>query len=162
MKVELEDVDKLIEKNGKAKSSLIPLLQDIQHEYNWLPPETLRHVAEELGLPLIDVYGAATFYRSLSLKPRGRHIGTVCVGTACHVRGGERIVDAISREYGIRPGETTQDMNFTLETVNCLGCCAIGPILVLDGEYHGQMTSQRSLVLVRRKIGRGDEESEET
>jgi NADH-quinone oxidoreductase subunit E len=104
----------------------------------------------------------ATFYRSLSLKPRGKHIGTVCVGTACHVRGGQRIVDEISREFGIGPGETTQDLNFTLETVNCLGCCAIGPILVLDGEYHGQMTPQRSLALLRRKVGRTDEEAEES
>lgn len=143
VKVELERVNKLIEKSGKVKSSLIPILQEIQYEYNWLPPEALRHVAEKLEVSLTDVYGVATFYRSFSLKPRGKHIGTVCVGTACHVRGGQRIVDEISREFGIKPGETTEDLNFTLETVNCLGCCAIGPIFVLDGEYYGEMTTRK-------------------
>lgn len=150
MKVELEKVNRLIEKSGKAKSSLIPILQDVQCEYNWLPPEVLKHVAEELEVSLIDVYGAATFYRSFSLKPRGKHIGTVCLGTACHVRGSQRIVDEISREFGIKPGETTEDLNFTLETVNCLGCCAIGPILVLDGEYYGEMTTRKVSSLLEK------------
>ncbi len=150
IKIELSKIDQVIERCEKAKSSLIPILQDIQHEYNWLPPEVLKHVAERLDVPLIGVYGAATFYRSFSLKPRGKHIGTVCVGTACHVRGGQRIVDAISREFGIEPGETTEDLNFTLETVNCLGCCAIGPILVLDGEYYGEMTTRKVSSLLEK------------
>jgi len=152
MKVDVERVDQLIEKGGKRKSSLIAVLQDLQSEYNWLPPEVLKRVSERLGVPLIDVCGVATFYRSFSLKPRGKHIATVCLGTACHVRGGQRIVDAIYRDLGVRPGETTRDLRFTLETVNCLGCCAIGPIMVLDGEYFGQMTSQRALGLLRQKV----------
>jgi NADH-quinone oxidoreductase subunit E len=152
MKVERAKVDAFVEKRGGSKSALIPILQDVQNECNWLPPEALRRVALKLEVPLVDVYGVATFYRSFSLKPRGKHIGVVCLGTACHVRGGQRIVDAIYRELGVKPGETTDDMNFTLETVNCLGCCAIGPILLLDGEYHGQMTAQRSVAMLREKV----------
>ncbi len=161
MTVDLGKVDQLIAKCGADKSALIPILQDVQCEFNWLPPEAMRHVARKLEMPLIDVYGVATFYRSFSLTPRGKHIGTVCLGTACHVRGGQRIVDEVTRELGIGPGETTEDMSFTLETVNCLGCCAIGPILVLDGEYHGEMTPQRSLALIRKKVRRSNEETED-
>lgn len=152
MSADMAKIDGLVEKRGGLKSALIPILQDIQNEINWLPPEVLRRVAEKLEVSLIDVYGVATFYRSFSLKPRGKHIGVICLGTACHVRGGQRIVDAVYREFGVRPQETTDDMNFTLETVNCLGCCAIGPILMLDGEYHGQMTAQRSVAMLREKI----------
>ena len=161
MIVDMGKVDHLIAKSGAEKSALIPILQDVQGEFNWLPPEAMRHVARKLEMSLIDVYGVATFYRSFSLNPRGKHIGTVCLGTACHVRGGQRIVDEVARELGIGPGETTEDLSFTLETVNCLGCCAIGPILVLDGEYHGEMTPQRSLALIKKKVRRSNEETED-
>lgn len=150
MQINTEKIDFLINKYGARRESLIPLLQDIQSFLNWLPEEVIREVAKKLGIPLIDVYSVATFYRSFSLKPRGRHLITVCLGTACHVRGGQRIVEAISRELGIKPGETTKDMKFSLETVNCLGCCAIGPIVVVDGEYYGGMTSQKALSLIKR------------
>ncbi|KPL00261.1 MAG: NADH dehydrogenase [candidate division Zixibacteria bacterium SM23_73_3] len=143
MPTETDVVDSLIHKYGAKKEALIPILQDIQTDLNWLPEEVLKAVAEKLQVPLIDVYGAATFYRTFSLKPRGKHIVTVCVGTACHVRGGQRIVDEIGRRLEIAPGETTQDKNFTLETVNCLGCCAIGPIVVIDGEYYGEMITRK-------------------
>jgi len=150
MQINTEKIDFLINKYGARRESLIPLLQDIQSFLNWLPEEVIREVAKKLGIPLIDVYSVATFYRSFSLKPRGKHLITVCLGTACHVRGGQRIVEAISRELGIKPGETTKDMKFSLETVNCLGCCAIGPIVVVDGEYYGGMTSQKALSLIKR------------
>lgn len=150
MQVDSKKISGIIDKYGKYRNVLIPILQDIQTEYNWLPRETLVIVAHELDIPLMDIYGVATFYRTFSLKPRGRHIITVCQGTACHVRGGQRIGDAISRELGILPGETTGDMKFTLETANCLGCCAIGPIVMLDGEYFGGMTSQKALTLIKR------------
>ena len=140
-----EVVDDCIQKNG---NSLIPVLQDIQSHYNYLPEEIFDEVSRKMNIPLIDVYGVATFYKSFSLTPKGKHIITVCVGTACHVRGGQRIVDKISRELEIEPGETTPDMNFTLETVNCLGCCAIGPIMMIDGEYYGQMTIQKAISLL--------------
>jgi len=106
--------------------------------------------SEGLEIPLIDVYGVATFYKSFSLKPRGKHLITACLGTACHVRGGPRIVDELQRKLKIKPGETTDDGEYTLETVNCLGCCAIGPIVVKDGIYHGQMNPQRVDSLLER------------
>ena len=143
MPAETDLVESLIRKHGAKKEALIPLLQDVQADLNWLPQDVLKAVAEKLQVPLMDVYGVATFYRTFSLKPRGKHIITACVGTACHVRGGQRIVDEISRRLSIAPGETTPDMSFTLETVNCLGCCAIGPIVVIDGEYFGEMTTRR-------------------
>lgn len=155
MKVDAIKIDRLVKKNGNGRNSLIPILQDIQLELNWLPEEALEIVALELGIPLIDVYGVTTFYRTFSLKPRGKHIVTVCLGTACHVRGGQRVADTISRELGINPGETSENMKFTLETVNCLGCCAIGPIIMVDGEYYGGMTSQKALTLLKRIEGEG-------
>ena len=143
MQGETDVVESLVHKYGAKKEALIPILQDIQSDLNWLPEEVLKAVAEKLQMPLIDVYGIASFYRTFSLKPRGKHIITVCVGTACHVRGGQRIVDEIGRRLEIAPGETTQDKNFTLETVNCLGCCALGPIVMIDGEYYGEMTTRK-------------------
>ncbi|NQV19483.1 MAG: NADH-quinone oxidoreductase subunit NuoE [Armatimonadetes bacterium] len=140
-----EVVDECIQKNG---NTLIPVLQDIQSHYNYLPEEIFDEVSQKMNIPLIDVYGVATFYKSFSLTPKGKHIITVCMGTACHVRGGQRIAERIARELEIEPGETTSDMNFTLETVNCLGCCAIGPIIMIDGEYYGQMTIQKAISLL--------------
>ena len=150
MQVDTETLDSLIDKYGARREALIPVLQDIQTRLNWLPEEVLVAVAQRFEIPLIDLYGIVTFYKSFSLKPRGDHLVTVCLGTACHVRGGQRIVEAIARELGINPGETTEDLKFSLETVNCLGCCAIGPIVVIDGEYYGGMTSQKALSLIRR------------
>jgi NADH-quinone oxidoreductase subunit E len=153
MEINTDKITSIIGKHGKYKNVLIPILQDIQTEFNWLPQETLEIVSRELNIPLMDVYGVATFYRTFSLKPRGKHIITVCHGTACHVRGGARISEAISRALGIQPGETRDDMKYTLETANCLGCCAIGPIVMLDGEYFGGMTSQKALALIKRIEG---------
>lgn len=128
---------------------LIPILQDIQTKYNYLSEDSMRIVAEKLSVPLSDVFGVASFYQAFSFTPKGRHIITVCLGTACHVRGGAGIVDALSRELDIKPGETTNDMMFTLEIVNCLGCCAIGPIVLVDEEYRGNMTANKAVTLVR-------------
>lgn len=157
MQAATNTVDSLVDKYGAKKEALIPILQDLQSDLNWLPEDVLRAVADKLGVPLMDVYGAASFYRTFSLKPRGRHIITVCVGTACHVRGGQRIVDEIGRMLDLAPGETTPDQNFTLETVNCLGCCAIGPIVVVDGEYYGEMTSRKvGSVLEKYQVTSGE------
>lgn len=155
MELNTKKVKNIIDSYGRHRNSLIPILQDIQREIRWLPQETLEIVAREMEIPLMDVYGVTTFYSTFSLEPRGEHIITVCLGTACHVRGGQRINESISRELNISPGETTEDMKFTLETVNCLGCCAIGPIVVMDGEYYGGMTSQKALALLK-KTGRED------
>ncbi len=151
MEIDLKQVDAVLSSYGRRKEFLIPILQDVQALYNWLPREVIRRVAEGLELPLIDVYGVVTFYKSFSLKPRGKHLITVCLGTACHVRGSPRIVDELQRKLKIKPGETTQDREYTLETVNCLGCCAIGPIVVKDGTYYGQMSTQKVVSLLGRE-----------
>lgn len=141
-------VDEIIERYGNEEANLIPILQDVQKEYNWLPQDMLTYIAQKLNLSLVDLFGVATFYKSFSLKPRGKHLITVCLGTACHVRGGPRILREIERRINIDPGETTEDKQFTLETVNCLGCCAIGPIVVIDGEYYGQMNTKKVVSLL--------------
>jgi NADH:ubiquinone oxidoreductase subunit E len=137
--VETQKVKKILAKHRNQKKSLIPILQDIQAEYNYLPPQAIRIVSQTLAIPLIEVVGVATFYRAFSLKPRGRNVVTVCLGTACHVRGGPKILDEFEKKLGIKAGETTKDHRFTLEIVNCLGACALGPITVINGNYFGQM-----------------------
>lgn len=135
--------DRILRRHGYRDSSLIAILQDIQSEYNYLPEGALKKVAEGIDIPFSRVYSAATFFKAFSLEPRGKHLVTVCLGTACHVRGGPKIVEQIGRILGIGPGDTTKDQKFTLETVNCLGCCAIGPIMVVDGKYFGEVTSAK-------------------
>jgi len=134
-------VEEIIDAYEGSSDSLISILQDIQAEYRYLPEEAMRLVAEKMTLPLIQIYGVATFFRAFSLEPQGRHVLSVCTGTACHVRGAAAVLDEVQREIGIGPGSTTDDMQFSLETVNCLGACALGPILVVDGKYHGQMVA---------------------
>ena len=136
-----EKVAAIVSRYGSNRDSLISILQDIQSEYHYLPENVLRAVASQLGLPLIQVYGVATFFKAFSLEPRGDRIVSVCLGTACHVRGAPAVLDEVKRQLGIAPSETTEDMRFSLETVNCLGACAVGPIVVVDGKYHGQMRS---------------------
>jgi len=131
----------MIRQHDSQKKALIAILQDIQAEFRYLPPDALRAVARSLKIPLIDVIGVATFYRAFSLKPRGKHVVTVCLGTACHVRGGPKILEEFERKLGVKAGETTPDKHYTLETVACLGCCAIGPVVVVDSDYHAQTTA---------------------
>ncbi len=130
-----EHVLSVIERYQGRPGGLIGILQDIQSRYGYLPAEALKIIAEQTGRAPTDVYGVATFYRSFSLTPRGKHVCSVCLGTACHVRGGPVIVEEFGRQLSVRPGETTPDRQFTLETVNCLGACALGPIVVADGHY---------------------------
>ncbi len=130
-----ESISEIVEQHAGSRGGLIAILQDIQARYGYLPAEALKAVAEKTGRPLVDIYGVATFYRSFSLKPRGKHVCSVCLGTACHVRGGPAVAEEFQRELGVSPGETTEDREFTLETVNCLGACALGPIVVVDGHY---------------------------
>lgn len=129
-------VENLVVKHDKL---LIPILEEIQNYYNYLPEKALREVSKNLNLPLKDVYGVASFYKAFSLKPRGKHIVTVCLGTACHVRNAPAIVESFQKQLGINAGETTNDNEFTLETVNCLGACALGPIVVTDGKYNSSV-----------------------
>ena len=140
MNVESQKVKSFISKYSNEKKALLSILQDIQEEYNYLPKEALINVSKILDIPLIDIIGVATFYSSFSLKPRGKYIITVCLGTACHVKGGPKILNEFERKLNITAGSTTEDKQFTLETVACLGCCAIGPVVVADGNYYSQTT----------------------
>jgi NADH-quinone oxidoreductase subunit E len=140
MDVDFTQIDFIVNKYKARKGLLTSILQDLQAEYNYLPREALRHVSDRLELPLIQVYSVATFFKSFSLQPKGKHLINICLGTACHVRGTVRILEKIERTLGVKNGETTEDQEFTLETVNCLGACALGPVMVVDGEYFGQMT----------------------
>ncbi|NMC71535.1 MAG: NAD(P)H-dependent oxidoreductase subunit E [Myxococcales bacterium] len=151
--MDLAKVDRIVDKYQGSPAALLPILQDIQAQENWLPREALQRVADKLQVPLTRVYGMATFFRAFSLKPRGKHICTVCMGTACHVRGAPKLVEKIERDMKIRAGETTPDLEFTLETVNCVGACALGPLVILDGTYHGNITSAK-LDKVLKGIGR--------
>ena len=143
MKFNSREVSKIIKTYQAKKSDLLAILTDIQTKYNWLPPDAIQLVSEELCVPMIDVYGVASFYHAFSLTPRGKHIVTVCSGTACHVRGAQIILGRVQNQLGISPGCTTKDDQFTLETVNCLGACALAPIVVVDGHYHGQSTIRK-------------------
>ena len=129
-----------IRRHDGQLGGLMAILQEIQNRYSYLPEEALRFVAEETGCSLPEVYGIATFYKSFSLKPRGKHLVSVCSGTACHVRGAPGILDEFQQSLGIKAGETSPDKEITLETVNCLGACALGPIVVADGHYFSEVT----------------------
>jgi NADH-quinone oxidoreductase subunit E len=156
MGIELTQVDTIIDKYGADQRALISLLLDVQDQFYYLPQDALERVAEKLGVPDIQVYQAARFYKAFSLKPRGKHLVTVCLGTACHVRGGDRLVDQLARLLKVTPGETTEDKLFTLYTVNCLGCCALGPVMVVDGTYYGKMGATKiEKVLVKYRDGKG-------
>ncbi|MCK4340335.1 MAG: NAD(P)H-dependent oxidoreductase subunit E [Phycisphaerae bacterium] len=148
--MKVDEVLSIVEKHEGDRGGLISVLEDIQAKYSYLPTEALKVVAEETGRSLVDVYGVATFYKSFSLKPRGKHLCSVCVGTACHVRGAPVITGEFARQLETTPGETTSDKEFTLETVNCLGACALGPIVVVDGHYFSKVDSARVKQIVKK------------
>jgi len=135
-----EKVANVLDKYQNDSGLLVSILQDAQAEFGYLPREVLAEISTGLDIPLTRVYSVATFFKSFSLKPRGRHQVHVCMGTACHVRGATRILDTIERETGLRPGETDDALKYSLETVNCVGACALGPIVIVDGKYSGEMT----------------------
>jgi len=149
-------VEAIIDRYIHEPGSLTAVLQDIQTECNYLPQEALKRISEKMALPLSQVLHVATFYKAFSLEPRGKHLITVCLGTACHVRGGPRIVDQIERSLNIRAGATTADGLFTLETVNCVGACALGPMMIVDGQYHGQMVASRVDRVLKKYMGTGE------
>ncbi len=134
-----EKIDQIIEKFKNEKGTIIGLMQDIHGEYRYLPEEVLLKVSAELDIPMAKLYTLATFYKSFRLEPVGKHHVRVCLGTACHVNGATKIVETLERELGVKSGQTTEDNQFTLETVNCLGACALGPLMLVDGEYHGKI-----------------------
>ena len=141
--VEEIEVDRIVSVYGAHRSSLLHVLQDVQARFSYLPEKTLRRVSRKLDITITEVYGAASFYKAFSLEPRGQHIIQVCLGTACHVRGAPRVLDELQRRLKIEPRQTTKDGLFTLDTVNCLGACAQGPIVTVDGRFYGKMSPSK-------------------
>lgn len=139
--MDIEKIDRIIDKHQGEPASLIQVLLDIQGEMHWLPGEALERVSERLRVPLAGIRHIATFYKAFSLVPKGRHEVHICMGTACHVRGAKRILDTVEDLTGIKSGETDLDLKFSLETVNCIGCCALGPVMEIDGKIHGKLAA---------------------
>jgi NADH:ubiquinone oxidoreductase subunit E len=140
---ELKRTNSIINRHEAKEESLLAILLDIQEEFNYLPQNILMYIAEQLEVPISRLYSLATFFKAFSLEPKGKHTIKVCMGTACHVRGALKILDAISRVLKIKPGETTQDRMFSLETVNCLGACALSPVVLIDDKYYGRLTPEK-------------------
>ncbi len=145
-----DKVNKIMAGYGYDKSMLVSILQDIQGFYKFLPESALEEVHQGLKVPLSQVYSVATFFKAFTLTPAGKHIINCCMGTACHVRGAVRVLEKIERELGIEAGETTKDLVFTIETVNCVGACALGPMVVIDGNYEGQMTAEKVAPVLKK------------
>jgi len=142
-------IDRIIDKHQGEASSLIQVLLEIQSENHWLPKEALVRVGDKLQVPLSRIRHIATFYKAFSLVPKGRHEVHVCMGTACHVRGASRVLDKVQDLTGIKPGETDLDLKFSLETVNCLGCCALGPVMEIDGKTHGKISTSKTAEVLK-------------
>jgi len=157
--VDLKQVRQIAEKHADGRGKLIAALQDIQTLHGYLPESALRLLAEATGNSLVDIYGIATFYRSFTLQPRGKHLICACLGTACHVRGAPNVVREFERQLGIGAGETTSDKEFTLETVNCLGACALGPVLVIDGHYFSKVRKSKVRHLLDMALSGFDKEA---
>ena len=152
-------LEQILARYPQDKTSLVMILQDVQAEEGYLSPESLEAVSAALELPRSQVFAVATFYNVLSLEPRAKHLLRVCVGTACHVRGAPLILDAAVRSLGVEDGGTTADREFTLQSVGCVGACAIGPVVEVDGEHHGHMdVIKTTKLLARRRATAGTEE----
>ena len=154
-----EHIRSVLSRHEKLRGSLIATLEEVQAEYGYLPEKALRIIADETGKSLTDIYGIASFYHAFSLKPRGEHLVSLCLGTACHVRGAPRIVAEFEKQLDIKVGETTEDSKFTLRTVNCLGACALGPVAIVDGRYHSKLKRTNTTELLDGAVN-GFEESE--
>jgi NADH-quinone oxidoreductase subunit E len=155
------EISEISRKYAGRRGRLIAVLQEIQDQYNYLPTRALKDLSEESGVSLVDIYGVATFYKSFSLTPKGKHLVSVCMGTACHVRGAPGIAEELERQLGIKAGQTTTNKEFTLETVNCLGACAIGPIVVVDGHYFSKVSAARvKRILNQARAGMHEDRTE--
>jgi NADH-quinone oxidoreductase subunit E len=146
----IQEIDAIIQDYGTERRYLIPILQDVQAHFNYLPQDALRHVSERLHLPLMDVYSLATFYNCFSLKPRGNHQIKVCLGTACHLNGGTRLMETLGRELGVREGDVTANGQFSYDTVRCLGCCSLAPLVIIDQRYYARMSSRKLNQVINR------------
>ena len=142
--IDYMELDNIIEKQfGSDNENLIMILQAIQTRYNYLPEPALKYLAEKLVIPLSQIYGVGTFYSTFSLEPRGKNIISICLGTACHVRGAEKVLERITENLSVRDGQTTADRQFTLESVRCIGCCSLGPVVKINEDIHGLITSDK-------------------
>ena len=140
--IDYMELDTIIEKDfGQDKENLIMILQAIQRQYNYLPRPALSYLSTKIGIPMSQIYGVATFYSTFSLEPRGRNIISICLGTACHVRGGNRVNDKLEELLKIGDGQTTEDKRYTLESVRCIGCCSLGPVVKINEDMHGRIGS---------------------
>jgi NADH-quinone oxidoreductase subunit E len=135
-------MEKRVDESKKDQRELIHILHDVQEEFGYVPAQAISRISKQLKISESEIFGVLTFYKAFSLTPRGEHLITICMGTACHVRGAPMILDEFERKLEIRAGETSEDNQFTLETVNCVGACALGPIAIADGEYHGQLKTR--------------------
>lgn len=149
MVMDNDRIDQIIDKHQGKDASLIQILLEIQHENHWLPKEALERVSEKLALPLARVQQTATFYKAFKLSPKGKHLIHVCKGTSCHLCGSQQVIDKVQDLIGIKPGETDLEARFTLETVNCLGRCALGPVMEVDGKTHAKMSPQKTADLLK-------------
>jgi len=149
-KIDLSKVDEILSRYEKKEASLIPVLQEVQAVFRYLPEEALVRIGQRLRIAMSRIYGVVTFYSQFYLTPRGRHVIKSCQGTACHVRGSKGSLDAISRELKVEPGGTTEDTNFTLETVACLGTCFLAPVVMIDEDYYGKLTPKRAVDALKK------------
>ena len=147
--MDIERIDEIIDKHQAEANSLIQILLEIQGENHWLPREALVRISRKLDVPLSRIQHIATFYKAFNLVPKGRHKIHICMGTACHVRGASRVLDTVQDQVGIKPGETDLDLKFSLETVNCLGCCALGPVMEINGKTHGKLSPAETLDVLK-------------
>jgi len=150
VEIDMSRVDGIIDRYEGERGVLIQMLLDLQSEFNWIPKEAIARISERMRIPKSQIYRIASFYKAMSLNPVGRHLIQVCLGTACQVRGAPKIMDRVKESLGIEEGETTPDMRFTLRRVNCLGCCAMGPVVVVDGDYHGKVTPSEVKDILQR------------
>jgi len=141
---DIKSIDRVLARHPRSDTAaLVNILHDLQAEFGFLPEKVLRRAATYIGVPQVQLFRVATFYEGFHLKPRGKHICTVCMGTACHVRGAPKLIDHIERQFKVSVGNTTEDMHLTLESVNCVGACALGPLVMIDGDYHGNMSASK-------------------
>jgi len=138
--MDLNKLDEIIDRYQGEKGILIQLLLDIQAEFNWISKEAISRINQKCDIPVSQIYRVASFYQAMSLIPTGKHLVSMCMGTACHVRGGPKVLEKIEDTLGIKAGETTTDMKFTIKRINCLGCCALGPVMMVDKDYHGKIS----------------------
>jgi len=147
--IDMNRLNRIMDSYQEQEGALIQILLDVQQEFRWISPEAAKLVSERVNIPITQVYRVASFYKALSLTPRGEHLVKICLGTACHVRGGVRVMGKVKRMMGIEAGGTTEDMKFTLERVNCLGCCALGPMMTIDDKSYGKLSPEKAAGIIK-------------